>query len=103
MEHIVQFAIGIDDEAINRNIIKHAEKKIMEDITHDVKCQLFASSPYTASGLSREPSDYVKKKIDLVLEQNKDEIIKAAAIHLADRLSRTKKCREAVDEVLENL
>ena len=32
MEHIVQFAVGIDDEAITNRVSEHAEKEIIKDL-----------------------------------------------------------------------
>ena len=36
MEHIVQFAIGIDDEAIVKRIEENAEKTITKDLRYKV-------------------------------------------------------------------
>lgn len=41
MEHIVQFAIGIDDEAIKKRITESAEKQITDSIQKDVEKMIF--------------------------------------------------------------
>lgn len=43
MEHIVQFAIGIDDEAIKKNLEKSAVKQITKNIQADVETAMFNS------------------------------------------------------------
>ena len=37
MEHIVQFAIGIDDESIRKTVIETAEKQIIDKLYSDCK------------------------------------------------------------------
>lgn len=103
MEHIVQFAIGIDDDAIKQRILDTAEKQIMESITKDVKERIFDRDPWSGKLYDNRLSDYVKNTINKMLETCKEDIIKAAADNLADRLMRTKKCKEAVDGVIKNL
>lgn len=42
----------------------------------------------------------INERIDIFINEHKDEIIEAAAKELAKRLSRTKKAKEALDEVI---
>ena len=37
MEHLVQFAIGIDDETIKRRIEANVEKEVLKNITQKVE------------------------------------------------------------------
>jgi hypothetical protein len=102
MEHILQFGISIDDETIRKRVMETAEKKIMEDLTYDVKSQIFEKDPFNRSGLSsNRPSIFLAKRIDLILETCKDDIINMAAEKLADRLARTKKAKEVLDTLLD--
>lgn len=104
MEHIVQFAIGIDDDAIRKRVIESAEKQIIEKLTYDVKSQIFKPHYYKKDKLTDELQDWVEKRIeDIIIESCKDEIIERAAAMLADRLSRTKKAKEALNDVVKNL
>lgn len=41
MEHIIQFGIGIDDEAIIKRVEAKAEDTIMQEIRHDAKAAIF--------------------------------------------------------------
>lgn len=102
MEHIVQFAVGIDDNAIVKNIMEHAEKVITDELTQQVRDKLFSSSYYARHATEKDPlSSYAEGLINRYLDSHKDEIIEKAAIHLADKLSRTKAVKERiVQEVL---
>lgn len=102
MEHIVQFAVGIDDNAIVKNIMEHAEKTITDELTQQVRDKLFESSYYNRHATEKDPlSSYAKSLIEKWLDSHKDEIIEKAAMHLADRLVRTKAVKERVGKVIE--
>jgi hypothetical protein len=103
MEHIVQLGIGIDDNVIRERIMKGAEKQIMDELVYDTKCAIFKTE-YQWGGtrkVTSEPNDWFASRIEAVLLENKDAIIEAAAEKLADKISRTKKFKEVVAEVLE--
>lgn len=94
MEHIVQFAIGIDDETIQNRIEEHAYSDVLNKLTKNAVDSVFShSSAYTRDimweGLMGEA-------LQSFLEERKDEIIDKAANMLADRFQRTKKYREAM-------
>ena len=104
MEHIVQFGIGIDDEAIRKIIMEKAEKSILDDlkkqIRTDIDNQIFVidrgwyGKDYKRVGLQ----DWVKDLVEKSLKDNKDQIIKMASEKLADKMSRTKAVKEAMTE-----
>ena len=104
MEHIVQFGIGIDDEAIRKIIMEKAEKSITQDlmkqIRTDIDNQIFVigngwySKDYKRVGLQGWVNDLVMK----LLEDHKTEIIEMASEKLADEMSRTKAVKEAMAE-----
>lgn len=95
MEHIVQFGITIDDDAIKQTILANAEKNIMSGINRDIRNAIFQTNAW-----SNEPTTqlrhWVEEKVDVILKENKDMIIDLAAEKLADRLSRTKKAKELI-------
>lgn len=98
MEHIVQFAIGIDDETIQNRIEEHAYSDVLNKLTKNAVDGVFShSSAYTRDimweGLMGEA-------LQSFLEERKDEIIDKAANMLADRFQRTKKYREAMGAVI---
>lgn len=98
MEHIVQFAIGIDDETIQNRIEEHAYSDVLNKLTKNAVDSVFShSSAYTRDimweGLMGEA-------LQSFLEERKDEIIDKTANMLADRFQRTKKYREAMGAVI---
>lgn len=92
MEHIVQFAVGIDDRAIAENVSKNAEKEIIKDLQRQVTNKLFrAYNSYRDADPKYDPlSEFSKGIVRDFLEENKDNIIKQAAKVLADSLARSK-------------
>ena len=102
MEHIVQFAVSIDDSAITRYVTKNAEKEIIKDLKQQVTNRLFESRYYRGdSDPERDPlSEWAKEKIiNTFLDENKDKIISEAAKELAVKLSRTKAGKAILEEL----
>ena len=99
MEHIVQFAIGIDDEAITKRIQESAEKIITQQIQQKVEKCIFETDYYgkTTNRLNHAAETIFVKW----LESNKDEIIKRAAEALASNMMKTKAVKTAINNVLE--
>ena len=96
MEHIVQFGITIDDDAIRR----HVEGKAADAVVRGLKQSLFKL------GYNDKPlgiSGDVEEIIEMFLEEHKQEIIDAAAERLADRLVRTKAVKEAVAKTVKEV
>ena len=106
MEHIVQFAIGIDDEAIVKRVTDSAEKQIVDGLKakyeSEIEHQIFkfersgwgSSTKMVKAGLS----DWVNELVIKLLEDNKEEIIERASEKLADKMSRTKAIKAAMVE-----
>jgi hypothetical protein len=101
MEHIVQFAIGIDDDAIRERIVANAEKEIIKDLKQDVANKLFEAYYYNGNANPKKDplSDYAKGIVEKFLEQHQEEILNKAAVHLADKLARTKKGKEILNNL----
>ncbi len=116
-DHIVSFAIGIDDNAIVEQIQKSAEKQIINDIKRNVISQIFVGrygygrkTPITEvygnvilDANDAELSEFAKDLVKEVLVENKDEIVAMAAEKLAESFKRTKAWKDATEEVLENV
>lgn len=96
MEHIVQFAIGIDDNSIRKNIMESGEAQIMKAIKQDIcdkifeKCWGNRHADPNKDGLS----NYSKSLVEDFMNENKDAIIEKAGQYLAERLARTKAAKE---------
>lgn len=107
MEHIVQFAIGIDDEAIKKNLEESAVKQITKNIQADVEKAMFNSRYSYGYGQSSEvdkdsPKEWVVDMVKDVIEVNKDQIIECAITELTKNMMRSKTVREAVKGAVEN-
>ena len=100
MEHIVQFAIGIDDEAIRKRIEASAEKQIIDSIREDISDHIFRETTWAKdSVLQNWVKDIV---VDAILE-HKDEIVTSAASQLCEYMKRTKAVKQAVAVAVEDL
>lgn len=99
MEHIVQFAIGIDDKTIQNRIEEHAYADVLDKLTKNAVDSVFAHT----NAYSRENmwDRLLRAALQSFLEERKDEIIDKAANMLADRFQRTKKYREAMGAAIE--
>ena len=115
--HIVSFAIGIDDNAIVEQIQKNADKQIINDIKQNVLGQIFVNryaygrkAPITKDIYGNailnendaELSEFAKELVKEVLVENKDTIVAMAAEKLAESFKRTKAWKDATEEVLKN-
>lgn len=104
MEHIVQFGIGIDDEAIRKIIMEKAEKSILDDLKKqfrtDIDNQIFVIDRgwYDKDYKKVDLQDWVKDLVMKTLEDNKEQIIEMASEKLADKMSRTKAVKEVMIE-----
>ena len=98
MEHIVQFAINIDDKTIQNRIEEHAYTDVLAKLTKEAVDTVFAHT----SAYSRENmwKSLIGDALQSFLEERKDEIIDKAANMLADRFQRTKKYREAMGDAI---
>lgn len=97
MEHVVQFGINIDDEAIKNAVNKSAERAIIERINKDVRKHIFEEDCYGRQ--TDRPTYFLERKIEEFLDKNRDTILEKASDKLADKLSKTKKARELLDNI----
>lgn len=95
MEHIVQFGISIDDDAIKKSIEASAEKAIIGKIKDDIMYKLI-----NRWGNLTNLSETVIKRI---IDEHKDEIIEKASTSVADSMKRSKKYREALSKIVEDI
>lgn len=99
MEHIVQFAINIDDKTIQNRIEEYAYKDVLDKIVKETMDTVFAhTNAYSRENMCKT---VLVGALQSFLEERKDEIIDKAANMLADRFQRTKKYREAMGDAIE--
>lgn len=100
MEHIVQFAVGIDDERITSTIEEYAMKEITKDLKQEVANRIFSCYyGVNANPKADKLSGFSERLIYQFLEDNSDFILSRAAELLAEKLARSK----AGKEILGNL
>lgn len=111
MEHILNFSIGIEDDKIIESVQRNAEKMIINDIKESILNTMFKRSYYggKATELNRNGKIELKKDADFsgisekiiknTFMEYKDEIIERAAEKLCEYMKRTKKVKDAIDEV----
>ena len=99
MEHIVQFAVGIDDERIQSIMEAAAAKQIADDI----KKASHGTKSYYSEKLNDEPENLkalFQEEIAKYVNANADKIIALAVNKVAENMMKTKKVKEALETVV---
>lgn len=91
MEHILQFAVSIDEDAI----VKMATDRASRQITDEVHAKI---ESYTKGWRDSKLDELFRDEIKSVVYDNKDEIIEKAIKVVAFNLSKTKTAKDAVKE-----
>lgn len=91
MEHIMNIAISIDDEGIEKKATDYCVKKLYEDM----KGKLINDGYYNRGQLTSQAEDVVTKWMN----DHKDEIITQTANLVAEKISRRKAFKEKVGDV----
>lgn len=100
MEHIVQFAIGIDDEAIKKRIEESATEQVIKKLKEQVTGTILKKNSWSGDVLlSTTGQDIVKE----VMEQYKDEIIAGAIKSVADSIKNSKKYRAVLAQIADEM
>lgn len=99
MEHIVQFAIGIDDEKIKERVVECAYNDVVKQLMAEAKKDLKLTNSYYRPGETW--SSIVDRALQKYFDENKDLIIELAATKLADSYRRSKAYKEAMVKAME--
>lgn len=101
MEHIVQFAIGIDDRSITERVEENAEKVIIKNLQQQVANKLFESRYFNRNvdPKSDPLSEFSKEIVHDFLNENKEIIIQKTVKELSDRLMRSKAGKAIFEDV----
>ena len=103
MEHIIQFGVNIDDDAIRRTIENNIQRKVEENILEDVKRKITGTSTYSTWAYDERLRDLISNATVKFLEENKEEIIENTSNKLVDRLVKTKAVKEMVNSTINSL
>lgn len=96
-EHILQFAVSIDEDRIVKMVEDRAVQAAVNDIHKVVKEKNESRGYYKQSYVDKVIEDKVKN----LIKENQEVIIEKAATKLAEKLVRTKVVKEKVAEVLD--
>lgn len=97
MEHIVQFAVNVDDNRIGQICEESAAKQIAEDI------KLVSHGRNYYGKVNDNPENLkklFKNSIDKYVKEHADEIIQGAIQEVAKNMMKTKKVKEAVEKLV---
>ena len=100
MEHIVHFGINIDDEAVKNAVVNNATREIEKRVGKDIE-KAFFQTDYR--GESYDVTVRGKEIIKEWFNEHSEEIIDRTTRMLADSLQRTKRVREAVKRITEEI
>ena len=95
MEHILQFGINIDDEAIKKAIEKRAGNELKEELKQSIKAHIL----HKWGGFTTEADAVIKE----VMNEWKDELLELAVADVATTMKRSKKYREALANIVEDI
>lgn len=97
----VPVTIGVDEEAIAKNIEKNVEKMVVDRISREVLSVMcdsawdYRSQSYHINEKDKGPLEkMVKDNIEKVVEKYKDNIIELAAEKFAEKFTKTKSAKE---------
>ena len=97
-EHIVQFAVGIDDEHIQKIMEESAAKQIMDDIK-----EFSHGKQYYSNRLNDEPKnlqEIFQEEIAKYVKEHVDEIMDKVIVEVSKNMMKTKKVKEAIEEIV---
>ena len=100
MEHIVQFAISMDDERIKQI----CEEKTAEQVMNDIKEFSHGKDRWgnRTNATPEHLTDMFKEAIDKYVKEHADEIVKVAIEEVAKNMMKTKKVRESLETLITN-
>ena len=98
MEHIVQFAIGIDDDAIKKICENKASEQIIKDVTE------FSHGKSYYGRLNDTPEQLKSlfvEAIDKYVKEHLEEVIHEAIKEVSKNIMKTKVVKEAISDMVE--
>lgn len=101
-EHILQFAISIDDETIKSSIEKRAIEKLSDELLDGVKKSFGVRTTWQGDNyVDSQIMDIVTDTVKKICKDHEDEIVANATKIAAEKLTRTKSFKEKVEATME--
>ena len=102
MEHVIQIGVSVDDEAIQKQIMATAEKKIIGEIKNDIeKLIIEKHKPYYTTKVEMNLTVRAEEIFREWLDENSDRIIECAGKLIAEKVYRSKAWKTKYSEVTE--
>lgn len=100
MEHVIQFAVRIDDDRIVNLVEANASKQIIGELKQQVANRIFSANYYdkNADPSRDQLSEASVKIVSDFLKDNKDNIVERASEILADKMFKSKTIREKIKD-----
>lgn len=102
---VINIPVQVDEQHLEEVVKRDYEGKIFAELMKQIETVLVHEakySPYSYNSKDKARDglkEMIDEHIDIFLKDNKDEIIDVASTKLAERLGRTKKAREALEEL----
>lgn len=103
MEHIVQFAVGIDDNAIVNKIEEYATKTITSELKQGIADKMFERRDCFGKHANPDRDPLSQQSLALIsefLNEHRDVIIQKAADALATKMMSSRTVRDKLKESL---
>ena len=95
---IINIPLQIDEEKMEEVLRKDYEGKVIDEITKYIKAALVQqSNTYYGDRTLDGMRALIESRIDVFLDERKEEIIEKAAKELANKLARSKKGKELLE------
>lgn len=103
MEHIVQFGISVDDDAIKKNIERNVQNQVVNIIKQDCMKALVGKKECSNFEYTGKIDELINNTVKDFLELHKEEIIEKTSNKLVERLTKTKAVKDMVASTLDEL
>lgn len=94
MEHILQFGVTIDEQAIVDHVKERASREIIKKVEKEI-------DKYTHGWQDTKLDNLFREEIKKVLNANKDEIIDKSVTRLASNMAKTKAVKDMIKKMEE--
>ena len=104
MQHVVNIAFDFDDEQVKKILEDTTVNKVQKDIKQAIIDELFEKRDWgrgSHADPERDPlQEWVRDYIKELVSEHKEDICRAAANEIAESMSKSKKWKELIVEVI---
>ena len=104
MQHIVNIAFDFDDDKVTQAIHENVEKKVIDNITDEVKAVMYRKRYYYGKYDDNQPlRNMVMEEVEKMVANHKDVIIAETCKMLTEKIARSKAMKDAIGELLKEV